>query len=84
MTRPMTAATPDDVTTGDRATGDGAATSGRTVDGAVIARLGDLGRLVGRRVRVGATVAASTGDAITLRDGTGEAVVRLTDQLPAK
>jgi hypothetical protein len=61
----------------------GALTGPVTSDGAIVARLADLRTLAGRRVRVGATVAATGEGTLTLRDGTAMATVRLTDEPPA-
>jgi hypothetical protein len=53
-------------------------------DGTVVARLADIDRFIGRRVRVGARVGAATDDrSFTLQDGTDVVTVRLADALPA-
>lgn len=62
--------------------GSGAISGPVTPDGAIVARLADLRRLAGRRVRVGATVAATGDGTLTLRDGAAQATVRLTDTPP--
>jgi hypothetical protein len=68
----------------DGGTGPGGSDAvGADASGAVVARLADLPRLVGRRVRIGATVATSDGTTITLRDGSATGRVRLTGELPS-
>jgi hypothetical protein len=56
---------------------------GGTPDGTLVVRLADLPRYVGRRVRVGATVADADTSVLTLRDGAATGRVRLLDPLPA-
>jgi len=61
----------------------GTGQGGTTAGTAIVARLADLPALVGRRVRVGATVAAVDGPSIVLRDGVVTGRVRLIDGLPS-
>ena len=56
------------------------ASGGRS--GVLVARLAELPGLVGRRVRVGATVAEVQVGALLLRDGAATGRVRLTDAMP--